>query len=270
MGFGGDGGEAGAWVDADWVLDEAEHGQVGGAVRVRPRVLGVAGEQAGGLHGREFGGVFVIGAVDFRDEWLKRADDDRGAESVVEAEDAGDFADAEIGAGGVEHEGAAVASVAVDFGGEFRVDQGWDDGFGEFAGQVGEAFGGHEPEVAEEDAFEFAGVEDAEQSGGRKGGGERQEEPAQAMAFEDKLAEEQLGVVGEQGAIKVEEGESGHGGVLGRSEIGGECGCGRRGVVGELWRRRRTGPGRCGRHSEPRFLDPETPNSHAAQTHPGL
>lgn len=101
--------------------------------------------------------------------------------------------------------------MAFDFGLEFGVDEWGHDGFGEFAGKRPHTILGHAPQVAEENALQFTGVEHAQQAGRREGGRHRQKQPPQAVAPEDELAEKELGVVGEQRAIEIEQGEAGHG-----------------------------------------------------------
>ena len=74
-------------------------------------------------HGLQLGVIFVIGAVDVRDERERVAREaDLGGDGVVEAEDAANGVGVDVRAGGVEDERATGLAVAFDFSGDLGVE----------------------------------------------------------------------------------------------------------------------------------------------------
>ena len=99
----------------------------------------------------------------------------------------------------------ALAAVGFQRVPQFRIESG-DDGGGEGGGVGGEGGRGHAPEVAQEGAFEAVELEDGvEGQGGEK---HRQQQRAPRFAADDVVAEQQLGVPGEQRAIEVKQGDA--------------------------------------------------------------
>ena len=161
-------------------------------------------------HGLQLGVIFVIGAVDVRDERERVAREaDLGGDGVVEAEDAANGVGVDVRAGGVEDERATGLAVAFDFSGDLGVEEGRDFLFGEGVSEFGEPGARHFPEVGEEDAFEVAGAEDAEGAEGEGWEEDGRVGAAPAFAAEDVVTEEGLRIVGQESLIEIEEG-AGH------------------------------------------------------------
>ena len=105
----------------------------------------------------------------------------------------------------------------------FLIECFWEMEFDEFLGQGIEFFLVHAPEVVQEHAFHAVGPEKLVE--GKQGEEAEQVESAQGGAFQDEVAEQQLGVPGDQRLVEIEEGVPGvgrggcwHGLLFGKGE----------------------------------------------------
>jgi hypothetical protein len=199
-------------IYGDGVFREAEHGEVGFAVRVGPDAWEGQGTVRKEVpHGWELRFVLVVGSIDAGDKGQPRAiPADFGGDGVVELQHPADGGGVDVGAGGIEDERAAFPAVAFRCGHDFRVEERADFGSGKGFRHFGQTIRGHAPEVGKKDALESAGTD---RSGGAQGGygqESREVDSPPALSPEHIIAEQGLGIVGQQRLVEIEEG-NGHG-----------------------------------------------------------
>ena len=135
---------------------------------------------------------------------------DRGADGMMESRAGCRWPRRRRRGSGVQNEGPAGGALRSTSGQEFRIEGGQDFLFDKGGDELFQFRLGEAAQVGQEDALQGAG---AEQMGRFEHGGRPEQGevgPAEGMLFQDEIAEQNLGIVGQQRLIEVEDGE-GHG-----------------------------------------------------------